>query len=537
MTVSTPTFSIIFDILNGHLTFTDTSVGWGATVEGTFRITHNGVPIYTGSGWHATTPTWVTPPLHGSGTAVRAIASIDLATSYNGDYVFEYWQRTGSGTPTKTTWAYTLNYIAPVVTIEMTVLCRTSQLISEDTTDYDIVADGVSITPTATRKHNITAPAGSGFTPVTADVADAIRTVGGGETPQTRIWTRTWQTNIETALQYTLVEYFSGLEPVVTLTDTVYGDDDIFARCDATICALATCFKNMYDRWITSLTSNFAYREDKRDTIIACLGLWTELQWFERCGTDTQATILALQALLAGENCNCTTNTDEVSTVIIPWGSIIGVGGSDSTFVFSVTPSTPTGGNNGDVHYNSYTYDLSQKTSGTWVVVGNLRGPSGINGAAGTSPSAILYNNTSDTATSAGTVEESLDHYDIISGDFAGDGDVIHVEAIVQLGLNDNGKTVKLYLGGTTLAQYFTDTAINSSNDIVKLEAWLNYDGTKVTDSDTMVVTNGTINPGFTSHALSTPNLTAISVTGQNSVATAADITCKKLRIEKINKV
>ena len=540
----TPQFSLTFDIVNGHLTFTDTSVGWGTTVQGTFRITHNWVVIYTGTGWHATTPTWVTPPLHGTatlGTNVRAVASIDLAADPNGDpngdYVFEYWQRTGSGTPVLTTRTYTLAYTAPVVVIDVAVLCSTSELTSEDATDYDIVVDGVSITPTTTtRKHNITAPAGSGFTPV-AESADALRTIGGGSTSATRLWTRTWQTNIETALAYTLVASFSTVEPAVYLTDTVFGDDNIFAQCDATICALAQCYANMLTRWTTALTSNFAYREDKRDIVLQATALWAQLQWYERCGTDTQATILALQTLLAGENCNCTAVDDTVSTVIVPWSALAGSGTSASTFVFSYTGTTPAGGNNGDVHYNTATYDMSQKISGSWVVIGNLKGTNGTNGAAGANAKGIIYNNSSGTGTSAGTTEEVLDTYTVQVGDFAADGDVIHVEAIVQLAQNSNEKTINLYLGGTTLATYFTDTAINATNDIVKLEAWIAYDGTKAEYADSMVTSYGAPVPGYASFAMSTPTLGTISVTGHNGTAAAGDIISRVLRIEKINKV
>lgn len=78
-----------------------------------------------------------------------------------GNYVFEYWLTNGVSNYyfSKT---YDFQYVTPDVDIELTVSCRTSELSSEDVTEYDI--DGIS--PTITRTHTITQPIGGGMSPV-----------------------------------------------------------------------------------------------------------------------------------------------------------------------------------------------------------------------------------------------------------------------------------------------------------------------------------------------------------------------------------
>ena len=51
--------------------------------------------------------------------------------------------------------------------------------------------------------------------------------------------------------------------------------------------------------------------------------------------------------------------------------------------VWTVGTSAPSGGNNGDMYYNTSTYHVWQKQSGTWTDLGSIQGAAGQNGADG----------------------------------------------------------------------------------------------------------------------------------------------------------
>lgn len=538
--ILSPSFRITFDILNKHLTFTDTTTNRGEATQGTFRITNltSGTILYDGSGWNATSPTWETPPIHGSGTAVWEIASIDIEKNYLGTYKFEYWTRNTDGVraASLTTRTYTLDYTSPTVSIEMTVLCSTSQLKSEDTTEYSILVNGVEYEPgTLTRSHTITKPAGSGYTGTLGSTTDAIRIIGGGETAGTRLWTRTWQTNIVTTLVYNMATWGT-IEPTVQITDTVYGDDNIFAQCDATVCALAACYVNMLSRWIASLSSNFAYREDNRDKIIQANALWSQLQWYERCGTSVESTILALQTLLAGENCNCTTNTDEVSVPITPWGALVGIGGSGSasTFQFTVTSSSPTSldGNDGDVWINSTTWYLYKKESGSWVSKGSIKGSDGAAGGDATNKVTVLLNDTTETATPAGTSLTPISYnFQINNTQFTNNNDFMEFTYDVKLATNQNGKTLTLKFAGTDVLTYFTDELVVAGNDRIIIKLKVNPVSDTSQHLTVSAVRSGTpgviIGPTITrNHSIDLNTTRSVCLYGTNSVASVNDIIC-----------
>ena len=63
----------------------------------------------------------------------------------------------------------------------------------------------------------------------------------------------------------------------------------------------------------------------------------------------------------------------------------IGVAGTNGTNgnVWTVGTLAPSGGSNGDMYYNSSTYHVWQKQSGSWVDLGSIQGPQGIQGIQG----------------------------------------------------------------------------------------------------------------------------------------------------------
>jgi len=533
-----PIFQLTFDIQAGTLTFTDKSTNRDATTYGTPRITHVGSDtiLYTGSGWDPTTPTWSTPPIDGS-TSTWIIADKDIQTSYNGQYKVEYWTKKGDATAVLTTRYFTLAYTAPVVDIDMTLYCSTSELNLTDSTDYDIEISGVAYVPTMSRVKTLTKPAGSGceITPLTwtdSGTAPSV-TIGGGETDATRIWTRIWQANVVTTLTYSLSSWSTSAMDII-LIDTVYGDDYLDAQCDATICALAQCFRNMLDRWILSLTQNFNYREDNRDKIIQGNALWAMLQWYERCGTDTQAIIEALQTLLAGENCDCTTEDDAASVAIVPWADTTGTGGGTiSTFKFWIETTDPATeqGTNGDVWLNKTSYDLFKKEAGAWVLKGNIKGAQGDPGPTDNTLLVLLHD-TTEYSTPAGIADTGLSYdFQIANSQFDYANDYMMFVWDVKLAHNDHGKTIRIRFAGTEVVEYFTDELITDDNDRVLFYL-------KVTPiSDVRQHLLGHVMhkgyPGRTfgpviirNHAKDLTEAQSVRLWGQNSVATASDIMC-----------
>lgn len=531
-TTLTPSFSVTFNASANTLTFTDTSDGRGSLTEGTVRITHtdSDTIIYDGSGWNATVPTWSAPPILGS-TSTWAITAIALPTVPAGTYKFEYWTRVSPGVATLTTRTFTLAYTPVEVIIDQTVLCSTSQLVSDDATDYDITYGGVTVTPTITRSHTIVAPAGSTYTGTLGSTTDATRTIGGGSTSGTRLWTRTWQSVVSTALSYT-VSAWSSTAPAVIITDTVEGNDETYVSCSNLVCALAQCYSNLYNRVKAAKTTNFTYYNEHKPVLDEAVQLWTLLQWLERCGEDTQATILALQTLLAGENCTCSQSEDTASVPVIPWAAITGTGGTASTFVFHTETTDPTSsdGNDGDLWLTTTDGDVFKKSGGAWSFKYNIKGATGSAGT-GSEKIKVLVSDITVRATPAST-EETVISYTMAVGNsyFDWEGDSMEFKYDVKLGVNDNGKTINLRYDGTDLLEWYTDDLVTADNDIVSVHLELTRETNITQHVKCWLVRAGS--PGeiygpFYTHSFSKDLNTSknIMLYGTNATTTAGDIT------------
>ena len=476
-----PKFSITFDIVANTLAFTDISSNRGATTLGIVKITHvtSGTIIHQHTSWAVVNPNnWVTPEIHGDGTPAWTVTGIALPPVPAGDYLIEYRTAENAGvTAVLTTRSYTLNYVSPVVVIDMTVLCSTSQLVSTDNTDYTVNG----ITPTITYAHTIVAPAGSSYTGTLGTTNARTRTIGGGSTAGTRLWTREWQTVEVTTLSYAMATWGTDTATVF-ISDVVSGNDEIFAQCSATICALATCFANLHNRWLASLTTNFTYRDEKRDTVIACLGLWEELNKAERCGYATESIITQLQTLLAGENCQCTTESNTASVPIVPWAAITGTGGVTPSphYPFLLIPSTqfqvtfvasdpqPGDGNNGDVAYQTTSGYVFQKVAGAWVNNGLYKGVKGDPGDPTAQTMKTLISDIALYPTPASTTPTALSYELAVTNElFTWEGDFLQFDYEVKLARNVNGKKINLYYNSNSLLEYFIDDLVTADNDIL----------------------------------------------------------------------
>lgn len=502
----------------------------------------DGVVFYQNSGWSLTAPSFIAPDIEGS-TPTWSKSGIALPLESDGTvklgaYTFNYISTIDSGAHfvlvTKT---YVFSYVSPTAVISYDLSCNTSELTSDDDTDYDVVIGGVAVSPsTITYAHTIKEPLGSGYSPTPGTVAAVSRTVGGGGTAASDLWTKTWQTTISTTLAYNLDTW--GIYTWIVVTDVVTGNNHIDVECDDCGCDLRQCMNNLFNRWLSAKEGNRKLELDLQSTWLEATGYWIQYETALKCGIDASEYCTALKDLLASVDCSCTTDSSSSSVriVAVSGGSGGGGGGTPSTFVYTVTTTDPSGGNPGDVWYNKTTYHVWHNSGGTWIDDGSIQGPAGAAGANGTSTASadVIYSDISNSATPAGTGNTKLKTYALPANTFVNNGDYLLIRALFQLALNDNGKTLQLCWNGDIIATYFTDALIVAGTKFVELVGLVHRDTVLAQLNSGGVARYG----GFTDTPYisnSTADLTTainIDVYGQNAVAAASDITCKSLTVE-----
>jgi len=534
-------FRINFDVPNQLLIFTDliqaaynTTYGMVlANVKGIIKVTDPLGGIYQNAGW--TTVSFASPDIDGA-TLDWTKIDIDMLVDsdgipVNGTYTLEYYLTNGV-TNYYISKSYDFQYISPVVEIEMQAICRTSQLSSEDVTEYTVD----SIEPTITRTHHIVKPEGSDFT-TPADTADAYRLIGGGDTKETVIWTNIWQTTISSILVYNM-EYW-GISIWIVVNDTVTGYDSLDAQCDDCACHLRPCINTLVTRYQSYKDTNPVEAAKLKEYLFMTGMKWMQFEFSERCGEDYSIYCAEIKAILATADCFCLTESDTSTRPIWPWGAGEGVSISvDSGWTAGT--AAPTGGTPG-IGYIQYTgvppaitdCVIWIKSGGTWTKLGSVFGGTGATGADAT-PVIILYSDSSDYGTDAGTLEKDLIVYTLLGDSLADSGDMAHVTALVQLASNGRGKTLKLYFGGDVTAQFFTDSETDTDNNIVKMEMWISRTGATSQFYDSLVMRNGLFKPAIGTAAKDCAVNIDIKVTGQNSETYANDIVLKHFRVELI---
>jgi len=544
---SVPHFSGTFILgTTNTLTLTDLITtgytAWGTPTKAVFSVVDpDGLIIYQNTGYATSS---FTSPDFNSASSLWTVTGIVLPLDANGTavkrgtYTFHGLYSIG-GVVVLVTKTYDFQYASPVVEINLSANCRTSELTSIDSTDYTYLgANTIPLTTTLSRVHTITKPAGSSANAPGATTTTTItdtRVIGGGITAATRLWTRTWQTNIVTTLQYDLEAW--GIYNWIVVQDVVYGDDYIDVQCSDCACVLNTCWENLILRWKEAEENHAINVNDLRYKIALGAALWTDFYNLERCGESTAPVCIEIRDLLNSTDCSCLTDDDTVSKVIVPWGAG-STGSSASTFAFTTSASNPTGGSGhaGDKHINTTTWHLWDNIAGTWTDVGKIQGADGADGSSA-STKVIFYNNSGSVGTSAGTSLELLDEKLFATPILYALGDCIYVKEVFELGLNDNGKTASMYLNGTSIASHFTDTAVNATNNIVTIEAWINIIDTNVQRIETLVTRGGNGYPGWVNGAFVTATGITVKAYGQNSVALDNDIVCRLLKVEVKNKI
>ena len=535
------------DVLN---TAYNTTYGYTLNnIKGLIKvISPSGVVVYINSGYAA--GNFASPDIVGAtSTWSKNLGSLPLDDDGNvetGTYTFYYKVSVDGSTvwnSSENSKSYDLDlYTAPTIEIDMSVACRTSELTSTDSTDYGITIDNTLIEPSITRAHKIVKPEGAACTiPATASTDEETRTIGGGGTAATDIYTGVWQTYLTSTVVYDLDTW--GSDVWIQINDSLTGYDYVDVECADCLCDIRQCIQNLYDKWITAEGNESRNRTDelKKKNLKVAMN-FIQYEAAERCGDDSSEFCDAIADILVSEDCTCGASDDTIPTRVVAWGSSTGSGSTPATASAWLNGVTDPGaglGSNGDYYLQLGTGstgvkgDIWYKSGGAWTYLGNLKGD---DGSAATGYYSLLENTISDSALGSTTSRTALKSYTLAGGTLTQSGDFIKITAIWSLGLNDNPKTVSIDFGGDTILSYDLETEVESANSYIIAEVWIEYSaasaqlvryqvsrsGFNMTAPKVMVLADSEANASDQD----------IEVYGQCDVAATGNITCKQLKVE-----
>jgi hypothetical protein len=148
-------------------------------------------------------------------------------------------------------------------------------------------------------------------------------------------------------------------------------------------------------------------------------------------------------------------------------------------------------------------------------------------------PSGQLTAQLTPASTPASLVETTLQTYTMPAGTLDVVGRKLKIKAWGTTGADANGKTIRLYLGATAI---YNSTAMTTNNGSWVLEAEVYKTGANSQSCwATSIFINSIPVTAVQATAIADTAAIIIKVTGQNSVATAADIVCSGMSIEFLN--
>ena len=334
--------------------------------------------------------------------------------------------------------------VTPNLSLSETWNCSIATYTSTDVTSYCTsgCASGYSVT-NVVKTHTVYPPAVSGQTSVTSSATTV--TLGA---PDNQLWTGTYEAKMSAVI--TLVQ---GDSTVITHASVTA---EAKVVCDDLLCGLYCQLKKLYELYKANLGKNSTEAKRYKDLLFN-----GEITLF----MATKARLCSNEAMvgqfvsdfykLTGTDPNCDCCKDE-SSPVIPTNVINGTDGTDGetpefrvvsetifqykfpsqlgwTTIFdfadlsgrdgnsflqgSGVPSSGTG-NNGDSYLNIDTYDIYEKSAGSWSVTGNIKGAQGLT---------LLVNDLSTTATT-GTTTEVLKTYTAPANTFSANGDMLVLE-------------------------------------------------------------------------------------------------------------
>ena len=473
------------------------------------------------------TKTTIALPLDADGNVIQGL------------YTFAYKVSEDGGTTVYTySKSFTLSLTDSTVSIDLAMSCRTSILTSTDASPYTIVNNGTTYSYSSlTRAHAIVAPAGS-LLVFTASTTDAVRTLGGGGTITTDMYTGTWITTVTTDLVYD-IELWTAYWIVFHIE--VAGQDTIDVECDDCYCCFRTCVANL----LTKLTT-YAYGTARYETIRRYLDLisynWMLYEMASACGTSTETYCTAIRTIATYEDCTCSDSSDDTPTRVVAWGSG-GTGTGTTTccqWYSGAGTAVPaaSSSNNGSFYLVNvaplgiYTlYDILKSDGSAWTVIGNIAG------AAGATTDLILYSNETDAGTPAGVGLTTLMTYTLGAGILATNGEEIVVEALMKLAINANQKTITITWGGNTVYTYTTAALITALDQYLTIKTVIKRVAVAEQDINTTLTRKNFVDGGVYSNQANNLALAQIiNIDGQNAVASANDIVCMNMTVKYITK-
>lgn len=544
-------FKIVFDFSNSpkDFSFTDligsaynTTYGYTLVdVKGLIKVVSpSGVTVYANAGYG--TDNYASPDITVGGSWTKDLGSLPLDSDgevETGTYVFYYKLSVNGGTSTYVTTSKTYdlgNYTSPEVEIDMSVACRTSELTSTDSTDYTISVESENIEPTIVRAHKIVKPDGAACTiPVDASTDQKTRTIGGGGTVTTDIYTGVWQTTLTSSLTYDMDTW--GTYTWIQIVDEVTGYETLDVECADCLCDINSCIEALYDKWIAAVGVESKIRVDQlRDKNLKVAMNWIQYEAAERCGEDSSSFCDAIAAILVSENCTCGSSDDTVPTRVVAWGSSTGTGSTPAAAAAILNGAAdPTSGigSNGDYYIQTTAMTLWYKSAGEWTSLGSIKGD---DGSAGTTYYSVLENDVSDDGVSAVSSEQVLKSYTVTAGALTPNGSFLKVRSVIQLSASSETRTLKAYWDGAEVGSYVVTGTVNTYTNTVELEMVIDRVGAASQFVTCKWGRKGT--PGFitgVSYASKTSDLTGavdIEISGESDPGGADSIIVKNLKVE-----
>lgn len=271
---------------------------------------------------------------------------------------------------------YVYDIDEPTVAIEVSANCLTSQLVSKDITDYNIVIDGVVHAPLQkTLAHKITPPAGSGF-PTPSTFTTSFVTLGPN------IWTQEWIVQITTQLLYDLSVDPWGGSPWFTINMAISGKKILDVKCSGCMCTIYNCLKGIRDKYLEARSGNNLSRAEDLKRLLDEIQRELILYWLgERCGEDIDEFCRKVVDYINMEDCSCSYTDTDVSTEILPMVGILGgytinINNGGQIFTGNGVP-IPALGDDGDLYLDVDSGNVYHKVNGVWIYQTNMIGPQG----------------------------------------------------------------------------------------------------------------------------------------------------------------
>lgn len=500
----------------------------------------------------AYSPQYILPVYTGTNTAI------------NGSYTFilklEYIPNGESPIYVEKTFEILLpKNVTPTLSISQSYDCRVATFTSVDTSTYCTsgCASGYNVT-LVEREHIAYPPQVSGQVSV---VADAETLLLGA--PYNPLWTGTYESKLSVYLELT-----NGNYQIITRAKATA---EIKVVCDDLLCGLYCQLKTLYNDFKAALGTNtskadklqamwskgmFAYQmaaharlcsdEARVASYVNDFYNWTGADPSCGCCKDESSPVIPTDVINGTDGINGETPEFRVVgtvfqyqypsnpgwTTLFDFASIAGENGLS----FINEEGVPSNGNgeNGDTYLDSLTFDLYKKESGSWTLIGNIKGADGADGADGV---AVLYNSVTDSTTSTNALEV-LKTYVLPAATMAND-DILQIKARFTVPDSDNAfKLAIIRFNGVTILA----SLMQGNTKTVILEASITRTGaTSAKAYGVAYISNfsGTANAGFvTSQSSYTPTwANTINVQAYADDAGGYPITCELFQVIHYKKI